>query len=227
MALLVIHGGYMALVYFLQPNALFLTTDTLIVQADDKKPEAFVEKFRVFDETNVVITGVGSDDLIQCWADYVEQVLVGYDIEQLNKAVPSMIGDAVKHNADLMTEPTIIYQFGYSDQEQQYIGYAYNSENGFQSERLDDPVGFYPAVELPPLTDDNQNDDISTFFVELMLKQYQQDLSKPTAEQQGIGGEIMLVVMFEQQINVATLDYFPNYEEAKAYIEQQANEALD
>lgn len=208
-----------ALVYFLQPNALFLATDMLIKNKQTGKPSGFIQKFKVIKEANVVITGIGSDNLVQRWSDYVEDVLTDTNIDKLNQLTPESLFEAIEQHMNLMDGATVIYQFGYSETKQQYVGYAYNSANNFQSEKLDYSIGYYPLVDVPAMN--TENDDISQFFIDIMLEQYHQDQIKPFEEQIGIGGEIELLVMFEREVNIAFLDYFPNYAEDKAYLDRQ------
>lgn len=197
-----------ALIYALQPDQVCLAMDTLTVSADDKTPLLFQTKFSVLPHLKMVIAGTGLAAMVTQWFQFVNGNMVARDIDHVDVYAPAALrrAGAACPGTDLST--TTLYHFGYSDQQQCYVGYAYRSANNWVSEKLPFALGVKPPVPVPP-TNDIQ---FPQFLVDVMLEQRRADQLLPHSERVGIGGEVSFVVMRDHSITVTPVHRFESYE---------------
>lgn len=139
-------------------------------------------------------------------------------IDDLNEEAPSIFRASVIAEGGLSGLTVTIYHFGYSTREQRYVGYAYRSEHGFRSDRLQYALGYKPVVPITPSDDIHFPD----FLIDIILEQQRQDCLQPISERVGIGGEIEFVFMSERTIHVETVYRFSSYEAESIHIERRA-----
>jgi hypothetical protein len=207
-----------ALVFALQSEQVCIAMDTLVIGADDRMPLSFQRKFLSIPEADLVVAGTGHAGFINGWFQHLQANLHGATIDELNEEVPSIFRASVSAEGGLSGLTATIYHFGYSAREHRYAGYAYRSENGFRSDRLQYALGYKPVVPVTP------NDDIRfpDFLIDIILEQQRHDRLQPIAERVGIGGEIEFVVMSERTIRVETVHRFSSYEAESLHIERRA-----
>lgn len=211
-----------ALVFALQPEQNCIAMDTLVIGADDRMPMSFQSKFLPAPESDLVVAGTGHAGFINGWFQHIQENLRGATIDDLNAETPSILRASVSAEGGLGGLTATIYHFGYSIQEQQYVGYAYRSGSHFYSDRLQYALGFRPFVPI------RQNDNIRfpDFLIEIILEQQRQDLLLPISERLGIGGDIEFVVMSDRAIRVETVHRFLSYEEELSHIERRSDTSL-
>jgi hypothetical protein len=207
-----------ALVFALQPEQVCIAMDTLVIGADDRMPMSFQRKFLSVSESDLVVAGTGHAGFINGWFQHLQSNLCGATIDDLNEEAPSIFRASVSAEGGLSGLTATIYHFGYSAREQRYAGYAYRSEHGFRSDRLQYALGYKPVVPITP------NDDIRfpDFLIDIILEQQRHDCLQPIAERLGIGGEIEFVVMSERTIHVETVHRFSSYEAEAIHIQRRA-----
>jgi hypothetical protein len=207
-----------ALVFALQPEQVCIAMDTLVISADDRMPMFFQRKFLAVSESELVVAGTGRAGFINGWFQHLQSNLRGATIDDLNEEAPSIFRASVSAEGGLSGLTATIYHFGYSAREQRYAGYAYRSEHGFRSDRLQYGLGYKPVVPVTP------NDDIRfpDFLIDIILEQQRQDCLQTIAEKVGIGGEIEFVVMSERTIHIETVHRFSSYEAETIHIERRA-----
>lgn len=207
-----------ALVFALQPEQVCIAMDTLVVGADDRLPMSFQRKFLSVSESDLVAAGTGHADFINGWFQHLQSNLRGVTIDDLNEEAPSIFRASVIAEGGLSGLTVTIYHFGYSTREQRYVGYAYRSEHGFRSDRLQYALGYKPVVPITPSDDIHFPD----FLIDIILEQQRQDCLQPISERVGIGGEIEFVFMSERTIHVETVYRFSSYEAESIHIERRA-----
>ena len=212
-----------AIVFALQPDQICIAMDTLVVGADDKLPQYFHRKFIALPQANIVVAGTGLMNLITSWFSFLSSFSEKTNIDQINNLVPHALRELSRHcyGTDLIT--TTLYHFGYSNQEERYLGYAYRSTKNFDSDRLQYALGFKPVVSVTPTHDIRFPD----FLIDMVIEQQRQDQLLPTSQKVGIGGEIEFVYMVNQRIQVETVYRFASYNDEENYIKQRHNEWFD
>ncbi|MDR6584551.1 hypothetical protein HBH1_03366 [Herbaspirillum sp. BH-1] len=206
-----------ALVFALQDDQICVAMDTLVVSARDKMPLYFQRKFLSLPGSNLIVAGTGHAGFITGCFQYLQAHFQEATIDDLDGVVPDIFRASVRGQGGLSGLTATIYHFGYSVEEQRYVGYAYRSEHDFRSDRLRYGLGFKPVVPVTPTNDIHFPD----FLIELVLEQQRQDNLLPITERVGIGGEIEFVVMSDRLINVETVHRFSSYEAESIYIEQR------
>ncbi|CAM8667994.1 hypothetical protein MCEMSEM18_01670 [Comamonadaceae bacterium] len=207
-----------ALVFALQPEQVCIAMDTLVIGADDRMPMSFQRKFLPISDSDLVVAGTGHADFINGWFHNLQSNFRGATIDDIDKEAPSVFRALASAIGGLSGLTATLYHFGYSAREQQYAGYAYRSESGFRSHRLEYGLGLKPVVQVTP------NDDIRfpEFLIDIILNQQRQDWIRPLAERVGIGGEIEFVVMSGRTIRVETVHRFSSHEAEAIHIERRA-----
>lgn len=206
-----------ALIYVIEKDQLRLAMDTLIVSADDKSPLEYQNKFVVFPNVNVVIAGTGLAEFIYSWFLHLENKICDIGFDQLIRSSSSELLHLERQCKNFEITDSTVYQFGYSEQEQCYAGFAFRSPKHWVAERLPyDSLGYKPQVELPQINDVNQQT-----FVEIMVEQRRVDLTRPVVDRVGIGGDVQLVTMSGGAITVEQLHRFDGYEDDLRIMEQK------
>jgi len=197
-----------ALNYLIQEDRICLAMDTLVVSADKKIPIHYQTKFSILPHLNLVVAGTGRIDFIQEWFQCVNGSLNVKDIEGLDEISPDILRSEWSIIYDESCKSSTIYHFGYSQDKQEYTGFAYRSTNDFQSERLICSVGIKPEVTIPSA----EGDQLPQLLVDIMPEQRRINEGLPASEKLGIGGDICFLVMKDKQISVAPVYRFESYD---------------
>lgn len=205
-----------SLVFALQPDQVCVAMDTLVVGAEDRKPMCFQRKFLALPKIDLIVAGTGLANLINGWFSFVSSLQHLSDIDELNELAPATLKASVDAAGVCDSITTTLYHFGYSKGENKYIGYAYRSTSGFQSEKLPYALGLKPVVSVTP-TDDIR---FPEFLVNIVLEQQRQDRLLPISEQLGIGGEIEFAVLADRTTRIETVHRFTTHESEKQHIER-------
>ncbi len=197
-----------ALNFVLQENQVCLTMDTLSLSADGREPLAYVTKFVVLPHLQLIVAGTGHGKILSEWYALARCSVIATDIEHLNQYASDAINE-IAINQEFNEMNTTIYHFGYSENRERFIGYAYRSKNNWVSEELKEGIGIKPPIKY----DFGEDFELPSSFVELMISQRELDLGQPFEERVGIGGDIHFVVMNRDYINISKCHRFPSYEE--------------
>jgi hypothetical protein len=208
-----------ALVFALQPDQICVAMDTLVVGADNKKPMRFQRKFLSLPEKELLVAGTGHANLINGWFEYVSSLSDLGDIDDLDRFASSVLEASVTAAGGLGEITTTLYHFGYSKAETKYVGFAYRSTNGFQSERLQYALGVKPPVRV----ESSDNIEFPGFMIDIVLNQQREDQQLPLEQQVGIGGEIEFAVLSNRNTQIETVYRFETYESERRYISCHEN----
>ncbi len=178
-----------ALNWYMDETQIIIQSDTLVSvnEAGEYFPAFTTTKIYPAPHIKSVITGTGIQRVTTEWFTQVCSSMIIEDVEMLNDYTPrhlrEIYGNLAKEGA---IGTATVYQFGWSKEEGKFQGFAYRSENHFDSERLafgtamkppiDDPESFFdtnPALPLEALLDIQQRED----------------RSKPISDRIGIGGD--------------------------------------
>lgn len=128
------------------------------------------------------------------WFTKMCSSLVVQDVESLNDYTPrhlrEIYGNLAKEGA---VGTATVYQFGWSEYQQKFLGFAYRSENHFESEPLEIGTAMKPAINNP---DSYFGADPLPPLETLMDIQQSEDRSKPLTDRIGIGGDKLQYVAF-------------------------------
>lgn len=197
-----------ALVFTIQPNQICIAMDTLVVDPYDKTPLRYQTKLTVLPHMNLVIAGTGLAQLINEWFYFVNGSLIVRDIDDLNLYAPKLLSDAMARcqGTDLVT--TTMYHFGYSTARNRYVGYAYRSTKNWESDQLQDALGFKPVVDVQP----TGKVEFPQFFIDIISEQRRRDLLLPVSKRVGIGGDIQFVVLEHGVVTISNVHRFDSYD---------------
>jgi hypothetical protein len=198
-----------SLLYYYEPQVVFIAMDTLAVSADTMKPYLYISKFYVLPHLAGIMCGTGSGPFALEWFTKINGSMIAIDIPHLDEFTTDQLRIlATKHhiNQDLTVT---IYQFGYSEVEQCFKGYAYRSTNNFTSESLPyNAIGIKPGVPF----DFSGNLRVPDDFVKLMKDQRRAEESKPIHQRVYIGGEMHVVHMTPSGTTISLGHRFPDYD---------------
>lgn len=181
--------------------------DTLIVHSDDKKPLGFQRKFLSLPSKHLLVAGTGSASLINRWFEHVSSWPDLKDVDHLNETAQSALL-LLAHICKIDESTATLYHFGYSKNEERYVGYAHRSAKNFELEKLQYALGIKPSVYFEPQTDIKLPD----FFIEVVLEQQRQDRLLSVEDQVGIGGEIEFAELANGATRIETVHRFDTYE---------------
>jgi hypothetical protein len=194
-----------AAIFSIAPEQIIVTTDTLAMAGDTRTPFFFTTKFYPLPHLNGAMFATGIGDLATQWFVKLER-FVARDIHHVDQYVtPSLqeLGQQFQLND---SQTTTIYHVGFSEAEARYVGFAYRSTSGFNSERLEYGLRTKPGV--PNAVAESFPDD----FIRLMEVQRAADNALPLKERVFIGGEIQALIMYGKGMTIQTIHRFPDYE---------------
>lgn len=181
--------------FVLLEDATYLVTDTQATSADSLQPTCFITKVFPVPNWQGLICGTGSVPFLLEWLTKTTGILTpGFD--HLDKVAPQLLRELHTQAHELGTDGTpltsTIYHLGFSSEEERFVGYAYHSDNGFTSKRLDHGLAVQPglgrdlAEPISTLPDD---------LIRIACEQKRQDEAKPILQRVGIGGKLIFYVM--------------------------------
>lgn len=204
-----------ALIYIYKNDRVCLAMDSLALDGD-KHPLKYVSKFILLPHLQCLICGTGRLDLVIKWFEFVQNSVVFKNVVDLNRHVQGHL----KKISDELNIPTIksstIYHFGVDKLNNEIIGYAYRSENSYESEELIHSIGIKPNYEdiahraIALLKQEGIIPGIIAIIA--LLKEIDEKLE--LEQKIGIGGEIHLVVLDRNgKYSVETIYQFSDYEQ--------------
>ncbi len=197
-----------SLIYYYEPQVVFIAMDTLAM-TQAKKPFIYMVKFYPLPHLQGVVCGTGSGQFVLDWFVKINSGMLVQDIPHLNEFTPEQLRVlAEKHN--ISNDSTVtVYQFGYSENEKCFKGYAYRSPNNFESELLPyNGIGIKPGVPFESTSPIRIPDD----FIKIMEDQRVFEESRPVEERIFIGGDIQFVHMTPAGMIISRCHRFSDYE---------------
>lgn len=213
-----------ALNFFLDKNVVLITSDTLIIDADDKTPYKFQSNVIHLPQLNCAICGVGNPALFADWINYLQKNVVAYGIDAVHEITRNILPELAQMKAAYQEAPLELYQFGLSESDDVFVGYRYAPGNDYQGTVLENGIGLLPALaeEDNPGIDFSDTQHIDASLITLMQKQKTIDdaLDLNDPNKFGIGGQIQFLQMTKALTLAKTLHTFDDYLDQKTYIEE-------
>jgi len=197
-----------ALNFAIQPDQILFTMDTLSIDGVSRKPSIYVTKYVVLPHLQTIVTGTGHGTLVSDWLEKSRSGVIAQDIDHLDQYTPSILKQISINYPELNEITSTIYHFGFSEEKNRFLGYAYRSTENWKSEELLDGIRVKPATEYTF----GENVQLPNDFIELMKKQRKEDLELPLKERIGIGGDIHYVVMNHLGVNISRCHRFNTYD---------------
>ena len=218
------------LVFVLEEASVCIGMDTLVhtMEPDGStRPLCFASKMHLLPHAQTVLLGTGVAELVLHWYSLVESSIVAIDLEALDRLAAERLPQLWEKHKRVWAERGVaapatatIYQFGFLRREQRYAGFAYRSENGFVSERLEYGIGIKPiharAVELCARFMDEEPQDegfIERLFVTLLEALKEEDERPEEKAPVGIGGEVHLLKLRDSRFELSVVKQFGDYAE--------------
>jgi hypothetical protein len=211
-----------SLIFLTTEDFAFIATDTLATSPEDGRPFKFSTKAFPIPHLKMIIscTGIGGFGLQ--WFIQVNDNIVVPDVERLNFHTPNALR---KLWADFNNQQVIpngqtvtIYHFGFSKLDNHIHSYAYRSTNNFTSESIIYGIGTKPPIDHP------EQFELPKDLRKMMEIQRAAELSKPTNERVGIGGEIQTFLLNKDGFIISTIDKFDNYDSDERTIYSKFNQ---
>lgn len=191
--------------FLLQSDLVMVCTDTLALSADSHLPSHFQSKAFPVLHLDGVLCGTGIGQFVVSWYSIVLTSMLSRSIPQLDEYAPSSLRQLAQESMLPDSSSTTIYHFGYDPDALRYRGYAYRSEQEFNSEELPFGFGIKPQTQFEP--SDNPLED----FIRLVAIQREEDSSRPISERIGIGGDIHVLFLEPGAITMRKVHRFDDY----------------
>ncbi|SCP99552.1 hypothetical protein [Anaerobium acetethylicum] len=214
-----------ALNFLLMEDMVSISMDTLSLSMENRMPYKFVSKFVHLPQMNCVICGTGNMLAIIHWIAYVQERMAANGIYQLNLLTSQRLKEFMKREVVNAELSTTIYQFGLSELDNNFHGYAYRSTNNFESEEIAYGIGVKPPevfIENGTLNMELIGFDgnhIEESFIRIMEKQKERDDMLP--EKVGIGGCVQLIILTRGGAITKTINVFDDFEEQYTFVCKQ------
>ncbi|MFZ2050522.1 MAG: hypothetical protein WB698_15540 [Solirubrobacteraceae bacterium] len=198
------------LLFQLSPESVIVATDTLATRVDGR-PFLLVSKCMVLPHLGSVIAFTGTAGIGQRWAAAIHANLLCRDFDMLDQHTPDslrLIATEMEDEQGPISGSSTVYHFGYSEMDEQYVGFAYRSEKDFASERL--PCGF--GIKPPPTALPTDNPATIEAMVELADQIRGEQNALPLVDRLHIGGELVFTVLAERHIYVNTVHRFGDFD---------------
>lgn len=211
-----------ALNFITDQNYIAVSTDTLSLSAESFEPYKFLDKAFLFQQMNCIIAGTGNVLAVLHWVSFVREKAYANGIDWLNRIAEESLPKVMEQEIITDEATTTIYQFGLSETQNCFRGYAYRSTNSLKSEEIQYGLGIKPTdafdtddkLELALAEfDDSSQEALESSFVNLMCKQKEYDDSLPKRQRVGIGGKIQLLLMGRDLTLSKCLYTFPDFED--------------
>jgi hypothetical protein len=193
-----------ALIFSLAPEQAIVAMDTLVTNPEGT-PIGYTSKVFPLMHLGGAMCVTGLSNLALDWLTTLHR-FVARDIKQLDDfATPEIQKLWARYSSQVSTTSTV-YHFGFSHEEERYVGFAYRSTNDFQSERLNYAMGIKPPIANPAIASLED-------FVLTMRRQRESEEAKESGGRLYVGGEIQLVILENQGIRLETVYRFPDYDD--------------
>lgn len=197
-----------ALNWELAPEQVLILSDSLAFDGKDHRPYFVATKVFPLPHLGLCIAGTGAQPIaVRFWA-HVNSGCVVEDIQHLDEFSPAILREmweALLNGPDYAGISDgitcTIYIYGWSKDDQAFVGYAYRSINNFISEPLIHGIGVKPPPASGELPEINGLVD----FLHLMIAQKKEDREKPRLERVGIGGDVIMTLMTRDEGGVTVI----------------------
>jgi hypothetical protein len=193
-----------SLVFNLGPQQVIVATDTLAVGAATEEPCYFSSKAYPLAHLNGIMCVTGMDEFGVEWFTTVRR-LIARDLHHADDFIAPMLREMGSRYPLGPDSTSTVYHFGYSQTEQQFVGYAYRSTDGFASERLQYGFSHKPGVAGAKL--ESYPDDI----IDLMKAQRRSEIAKPVEDRVYIGGDVLCYILTDRSMTIQAVHRFDDY----------------
>ncbi|MBL6080779.1 hypothetical protein JMJ56_22440 [Belnapia sp. T18] len=194
-----------ALNWVLQEDQVTVACDTLVSSATDMLPVRFISKVFPIHHARTLLAGTGSELALMRALSVVISGALCRHVVDVDRALTAVLPGVVQELPESIT--STIYIFGWDEDQRQMRGHAYRSPNGFASELLRYGLGIKPQVDVST----GSIEPFEPFFIDIVMRQREEDEQKPLAKRVGIGGEIILFQMTEDELTAKTIHRFADY----------------
>jgi hypothetical protein len=200
--------------YQLSDEQVLVVTDTLATTED--RPHMYVSKCAAIPHLELIVAYTGIAELGSRWVSMLHDRILCRDIEMLDSHAPEALQ---KIWSNLLEEYSLVgditstvYHFGRSEQSKIYMGIAYRSKEGFESEPLTEfAFGVKPHPEGTFETPTSMDETVA---LAARIRREQDRLH--------IGGALRLTAMTEGTIVLSELARFEDFDD----MWQQMNDRL-
>lgn len=201
-----------ALIFNLHPDQVIIAMDTMSTTIDGK-PNGYTSKFFPVQHLNGLMCVTGLSNFALDWLASLLR-FVAKDMVHLDEFVTPVLQRLWRNYESSVDCTATAYHFGYSREEQRYVGFAYRSTNSFESERLG--YGWRTKPGIPDL-----KIEILSDISNAVRMQRAAQAQEPFEKRIFIGGEIQLAILERQTITISTMDRFEDYNEVYDVICEQ------
>ncbi|MCK4329068.1 hypothetical protein KAX02_04430 [candidate division WOR-3 bacterium] len=195
--------------YMLDPSSVAIITDTL-ASTSNGKPFKYITKLFLLPHIKTIVVGTGCIDLLINWYVKIQKDVIVKNIKSLDEITTNCLNDLYK-NIEIDSS---VYHFGYDNDIDKYIGFAYRSKNLFKSENLIYGVGVKPGNGVEELIKNIKNTkDPFEELLNITKKQKEIDDNKNHKDRAGIGGSIILCIMDKLKYYIDELFVFDDFQD--------------
>lgn len=194
----------------LEPRQVVIVTDTLATLPSGES-HLLVTKCTAVPHLDLVVAFTGIAQLGHRWAHRLQTATLARNIDLLDHLVaPSLREINAGLNEEFGEPPgtSTVYHFGFSEDRQEYVGYAYRSENDFASELMEPSFRVKPQP-MGDITTPNELDEL----VQLGIRLRSEQEALPSGSRVYIGGDLIMTVLSDRAIYVSRVFRFDDFEE--------------
>ncbi|WP_144267127.1 hypothetical protein [Comamonas thiooxydans] len=197
----------------------FVATDTLAVD-ESGTPLNWTTKAIHIPHMRMIVAGTGLAGICSAWFSIINERMAVRGIESLNKFAQGQLKSLYNRCLEEIGFPqgitTTIYHFGFSEDTNQVVAFAYRSTNDFRSERLGYGMHAKPACNF------ETEAEFPLSIIEMMKSQRELEAAKPASERLHIGGEIQVLHMTPQGTNSVCMYRFDDADAMDTVIRRNA-----
>jgi len=163
--------------------------------------------------------------MLSFWFNHVNWDLNAQTIDQLDKITPNTLQKKIVNRNEKDLPSTTIYYFGYSEENNEHVGFRYRSIENWVSQKLPYSFGYKPEISKSIIEGlCNNGSGIKKFMIDLMIEQQKADNRLAISEKVGIGGDICLIYIKKEQIVTFPIYRFKSYDSDLALMPQGGSE---
>ena len=188
-----------ALNWDLEPEYVLILSDSLAISGEDHRPCFMTTKVFSLPHVGLCIAGTGAQPLAERFWAHANSKCIFEDIAHLNNYAPTILcaiweemlshPDYADVEADEITGT--VYCYGWSEEKEVFVGFAYRSINDFVSEEMH----YGTALKPPPNSGEVPEINGLTDFLSVLIEQKREDRERPRMERVGIGGDVIMTLM--------------------------------
>lgn len=191
-----------ALNWILFDDAVVVACDTLVADARDGAPLGFRSKVLHLGHARSLIAGIGLDDMSM--DRLLRAAAAGPARDVMGVAAAVDRGLAAQRPARSEVPGAGVYLFGWDAGQVKMRGFGYRAEAGFAREPLRYGFGINPPFKINLA----EIDSIDTFFSGVIVGQRAAEESERPAARPGIGGEVLIYKLTDDELESKTLFCF-------------------